>query len=48
MNLRDLVEKKLSFAVSGMWQRWVRRSSKAVVILASPNAVAQSLTSATA
>ena len=34
---------KLSFPVSRMWQRWVRRSSSAVVILASPKTVAHSL-----
>ena len=37
------LKRKLSFAVSRMWQRWVRRSSKAVVILASPKTVAHSL-----
>jgi hypothetical protein len=30
------LKQKLSFPVSKMWQRWVRRSSKAVVVLASP------------
>ncbi len=34
---------KLSFPVSRMWQRWVRRSSKAVVILASPTTLAHLL-----
>ena len=34
---------KLSFPVSRMWQRWVRRSSNAVVILASLNTAAHSL-----
>lgn len=33
----------LSFPVSRMWQRWVRRSRSAVVILASPNTLAHSL-----
>lgn len=33
---------KLSFPVSRMWQRWVKRSSSAVVILASPKTVAHS------
>lgn len=28
------LKRKLSFPVSRTWQRWVRRSSKAVVILA--------------
>ena len=37
------LKRKLSFPVSKMWQRWVRRSSKAVVILASPKTVAHSL-----
>jgi hypothetical protein len=36
------LKRKLSFPVSRMWQRWVRRSSSAVVILASPNTVAHS------
>ena len=31
------LKRKLSFPVSRMWQRWVRRSSRAVVIFASPN-----------
>jgi hypothetical protein len=31
------LKRKLSFPVSRMWQRWVRRSSKAVVIFGSPN-----------
>jgi hypothetical protein len=35
------LKRKLSFPVSRMWQRWVRRSSRAVVIFASPNTVAQ-------
>ena len=30
------LKRKLSFPVSRMWQRWVRRSRSAVVILASP------------
>jgi NADPH:quinone reductase-like Zn-dependent oxidoreductase len=30
------LKRKLSFPVSRMWQRWVRRSSSAVVILGSP------------
>ena len=34
---------KLSFPVSKMWQRWVRRSSKAVVILASRKTLDHSL-----
>ena len=34
------LKRKLSFPVSRMWQRWVRRSSRAVVILASPKTVA--------
>ena len=34
---------KLSLPVSKMWQRWVRRSSKAVVILASPKTLDHSL-----
>ena len=33
----------VSLPVSRMWQRWVRRSRSAVVILASPNTVAHSL-----
>ena len=37
------LKRKLSFPVSRMWQRWVSRSSKAVVILASPKTVAHSL-----
>ena len=37
------LKRKLSFPVSKMWQRWVRRSSRAVVILASPKTVAHSL-----
>lgn len=37
------LKRKLSFPVSRIWQRWVRRSSKAVVILASPKTVAHSL-----
>ena len=37
------LKRKLSLPVSRMWQRWVRRSSKAVVILASPKTVAHSL-----
>ncbi len=37
------LKRKLSFPVSRMWQRWVRRSSKAVVILVSPKTVAHSL-----
>ena len=36
------LNRKLSFPVSRMWQRWARRSSSAVVILASPNTVAHS------
>ena len=36
------LKRKLSFPVSRMWQRWVRRSSSAVVILASPNTAAHS------
>ena len=38
-----VLKRKLSFPVSRMWQRCVRRSSKAVVILASPKTVAHSL-----
>ncbi len=34
---------KLSVPVARMWQRWVKRSSKAVVILAWPNTVAHPL-----
>ena len=34
---------KLSFPVSRMWQRWVKRWSRAVVILASPQTVAYAL-----
>ena len=30
------MKRKLSFPVSRMWQRWVRRSRSAVAILASP------------
>ena len=37
-------KRKLSFPVSRMWQRWVRRSSKAVVVFASPKTEAHSLT----
>ena len=37
------LKRKLSFPVSRMWQWWVRRSSIAVVILASPNTMAHSL-----
>jgi len=37
------LKRKLSFPVSRMWQLWVRRSSRAVVILASPKTVAHSL-----
>ena len=37
------LKRKLSFPVSRMWQRWVRRSRSAVVILASPKIVAHSL-----
>lgn len=37
------LNRKLSFPVSRMWQRWVRQSSRAVVILASPKTVAHSL-----
>src|SRR5690606_36583306 len=37
------LKRKLSFPVSRMGQRWVRRSSRAVVILASPKTVAHSL-----
>ena len=37
------LNRKLSLPVSRMWQRWVRRSSKAVVIFASPKTVAHSL-----
>ena len=33
------LKRKLSFPVSRMWQRWVRRSSSAVVIFGSPNTV---------
>jgi hypothetical protein len=36
------LKRKLSFPVSRMWQRWVRRSSSAVVIFGSPNTVAHS------
>ncbi len=37
------LKRKLSLPVLMMWQRWVRRSSKAVIILASPNTPAHSL-----
>jgi len=37
------LKRKLSFPVSRMWHRWVRRSRSAVVILASPKTVAHSL-----
>ncbi len=37
------LNRKLSFPVSRMWQWWVRRSSNAVVILASPKTLAHSL-----
>ena len=37
------LKRKLLFPVSRTWQRWVSRSSSAVVILASPNTVAHSL-----
>ena len=37
------LNRKLSLPVSRMWQWWVRRSSSAVVILASPNTPAHSL-----
>jgi hypothetical protein len=37
------LNRKLSFPVSRMWQWWVSRSSRAVVILASPNTSAHSL-----
>ena len=36
------LKRKLSFPVSRMWQRWVRRSSRAVVIFGSPNTAAHS------
>jgi len=36
------LKRKLSFPVSRMWQRCVRRLSSAVVILASPKTVAHS------
>jgi hypothetical protein len=36
------LKRKLSFPVSRMWRRWVRRSMSAVVILASPNTAAHS------
>ncbi len=32
-----LLKRKLSLPVSRIWQWWVSRSSRAVVILASPN-----------
>ena len=35
------LKRKLSLPVSRMWQRWVSRSSKAVVILGSPKTVAR-------
>jgi hypothetical protein len=35
--------RKLSLPVSRMWQRWVKRSRSAVVILGSPKTVAHSL-----
>jgi hypothetical protein len=35
------LKRKLSLPVSKMWQRWVRRSSKAVVIFASPKTLAE-------
>ena len=37
------VASELSLPVSRMWQRWVRRSSKGVVIFASPKTCAHSL-----
>jgi len=37
------LKRKLSFPVSKMWQRWVRRSRNAVAILVSPKTVAHSL-----
>jgi hypothetical protein len=36
------LNRKLSLPVSRMWQWWVRRSSKAVVILVSPKTLAHS------
>jgi hypothetical protein len=36
------LKRTLSFPVSRMWRRWVRRSSSAVAILGSPNTVAHS------
>jgi hypothetical protein len=36
-------KRKLSFPVSRMWQWWVSRSRRAVVILASPNTPPHSL-----
>jgi hypothetical protein len=36
------LNRKLSFPVSRMWRRWVRRSSNAVVIFASPKTAAHS------
>jgi len=36
------LKRKLSFPVSRMWQRWVSRSSSAVVIFASPKTPAHS------
>ena len=36
------LKRKLSFPVSRIWQRWVSRSSSAVVIFGSPNTVAHS------
>jgi hypothetical protein len=37
------LKRKLSLPVSMIWQWWARRSSRAVVILASPNTAAHSL-----
>ncbi len=37
------LKRKLSLPVSTMWQSWVSRSSKAVVILVSPKTPAHSL-----
>ena len=37
------MKRKRSMPVSRMWQRWVRRSSNVVVILASPNTAAHLL-----
>ncbi len=40
---KDTISNALCDRISKMWQRWVRRSSNAVVIFASPKTVAHSL-----